>query len=974
MSVTNGDDGAQGMGSKPGTAGTVRSSGATIGSGYGGLAGGTVRSDGGPGVMSGFGGAAGTVRASGPGVASGFGPGAGLAASGLSSGDRITLNSLDYTYDGVISKSSGEAEIFLLRRQGVPVVFKLYNPNVKPKVEILAALKSLSHKDIVNVIDYGYFHDRFFEIMEYAEGGTLEQYVPIKDLARLRTIVGETVSAFEFCHPRGIIHRDIKPSNIYCRNADGSDIVIGDFGISSSLDDGMSRRLTSQNLTEGYAAPELYGIDGKVIIGREVDYYALGITLIHLWDGKSPFQGLTRWAISNLTISGAIPVPGDLPKEWQSLIRGLITIDHTKRWGFAEVRRWLNGEDVPVHLHVKQASYPPFQFDLQRQADSPIALARLLKQYQERGRKQLYSGKVSAWVNVFDHKLAVVLDAIVETQYPKDQDAGLHKAIYLLDPDEPLDLGRECRTSAELAAALDDGFSVYKDLLAKPTHPFFLYLEAHEAQKEADAFRAMFRTFSGKKALNTVILELAGRQSVTILGRTFTRPEAVLQARDQADIVNMLKDPESRLSLWMEGAASQTVNAQLAAWRELKISDATTLAYVSESGGGVPKIELSTHSISLPDLKTRTTIKASFEVRNTGQGTLNGVIAASKPWLRLGQGKIDPSTKNQAVDFAVDTVGMPYGATDTATIEVQSNVGTEVVSVSIAVEQGAQAIARFRTLMTIGAGVIGVALGLLIALVSARIGSDLSALARVLASVGIAATAFSIARQKGSNPLLVSGGSGAASFAVLHFITPAAVQAALTWGLLLAVTARAVAPFVMTQALRTSNKTIVPVSTAIVTSAAVIAVLFGSPLVSGLILPRLSGSLSEQSRAEMEKGSQMLAKLKTESQTPTKTVATTMSWPVYSEKCEITLTDVGLQGFCDRETEVRFSSITRVEQRDRNGNCAIEISYEGGYGMFTRDIEFRKDTKECYSFLRNIKGTRNSWKAKYSEAWPKIQN
>lgn len=833
MSNSN-DDESQGSGSKPAAGGTIRASGATIGSGIGGSGGGTVRSAGGSDVASGIGGATGTVRARVQDVASGFGPAAGLAASGLNQGDRITLNGQDYTYDGVISKSSGEAEIFLLRRQGTPLIFKLYNPNVKPKVEILAALKSLSHKDIVNVVDYGYFHDRFFEIMEYAEGGTLEQYVPIKDLARLRAIIAETLNAFEFCHPRGIIHRDIKPSNIYCRNTDGSDIVIGDFGISSSLDEGVSRRLTSQNLTEGYAAPELYGIDGKVIVGREVDYYALGITLIHLWEGGSPFLGLTRWAISNLTISGTIPVPSDLPKEWQSLIRGLITIDHTKRWGLDEVRRWLNGEDVPVHLHVKQVSYPPFQYDLQRQADSPVVLARLLKQYQERGRKQLYSGKVSAWVNVFDHKLATELDAIVETQYPKDQDAGLYKAIYLLDPDEPLDLGRECRTSAELAAALDEGFSVYQDLLAKPTHPFYLYLEAHEAQKEADAFRALFRTFSGKKALNTVILELAGRQSVTILGRTFTSPEAVLQARDQLDIVKMLKDPESRLSLWMEGAASQAVKQQLAAWRGLKISDATTLAYVAEQGGGVPEIELSPNSISLTDLKTRTTVNGGFEIRNTGQGSLTGTITANKPWLRLGQSKIDPGRKSQTIDFTVDTAGMPYDATDTATIEVRSNVGTEVVSVSIAIEQGAQAVARFRTLLTLGAGAIGAVLGLAIAAVSARTGSDLSALARVLATVGVALSGFSIARKKGSNPLLVSFGSGAGTFAVLHFITPAAVQAALTWSLLLAVTGRAVAPFVMMQTLRATNKKIVPVSAAVLTSLAIAGVLFASPLIGDI--------------------------------------------------------------------------------------------------------------------------------------------
>lgn len=844
MSGSSEHQGTHGSESNAPSSGTKRTDAGTIGSGFGGSTG------------SGRGGATGvggTARASGPVMASGFGPGAGFASSGLSRGDRITLNGVDYTYDGVVSKSSGEAEIFLLHLLGAPFVFKLYNSNFKPKVEILAKLKSLSHKDIVNVLDYGYFQDRFFEIMEYAEGGTLEQYLPVKDLKRLRSILVETLGAFEFCHSHGIIHRDIKPSNIYCRKADGNDIVIGDFGISSSLDEGMLQRLTSQNLTEGYAAPELYGIDGKVIIGREVDYYALGITLIHLWDGKSPFQGLTRWSISNLTISGAVPVPNDLPEEWQSLIRGLITIDYTKRWSLDEVHRWLRGEKVPVHHHVKQFSYPPFQFDVRRTADSPAALAHLLKQYQEQGRKQLYSGKASAWVYLFDQRLAALLDVIVEMEYPKDKDAGLHRAIYLLDPDEPLNLGRDCRTSAEIAAALEEGFAVYQVLLATPTSPFYLYLEAHEAQKEADAFRAMFRTFSAKRALNTIILELAGRQSVMIGGRTFTRAEDVLQARGQAEIVDMLKDPESKLSLWMDSAASQIVKEQLAAWRALKISDATTLAYVSASGGGVPQIELSPHSIDLTDLKTRTTVASSFEVHNKGQGSLSGTITVNKPWIKLKQSKVDPAKKSQTIEFTVDTAGMPYGATDAATIEVQSNVGTEVVSVSVAIEQGTRAIARFRNLMTVGAAAVGAALGLLIAEVSARTGSDLSALARVLSSLGIALIALRISHEKGGSYLLMFGIIWPATFVALTLIQAVDVQAALTWALLLAVGAWAVAPFVMRQTLRTTNNVIAPVLTAIATLAGVGGVIFGNQYFIESLDPEFLSSVGTPSRSEFKR-------------------------------------------------------------------------------------------------------------------------
>lgn len=207
---------------------TVRGDGSSIGAGIGPAEPGTVRADISD-IPSGFAtGPSGTLHAGGPDITSGFGPTPGLFANSIKPGDPILLNGITYTFNRAISKSTGEAEIFEIAQLGKTFVFKLYYPNFKPNVEILAQLKQLKHEDIINVIDYGYFHDRFFEIMEYAEGGTLEQHLPIRDPLRLRKIVSETVNAFKFCHAHGIIHKDIKPGNLFFKNADGTDIVIGD--------------------------------------------------------------------------------------------------------------------------------------------------------------------------------------------------------------------------------------------------------------------------------------------------------------------------------------------------------------------------------------------------------------------------------------------------------------------------------------------------------------------------------------------------------------------------------------------------------------------------------------------------------------------------------------------------------------------------------------------------------------------------
>lgn len=701
---------------------TIRADGSTISSGVSPDGSGTVRTGDGE-ISSGFGPTpSGTVHAGGPNIPSGYGPTPASAGISLNAGDPIVINAITYKYEGVISKSTGEAEIFLLSHNGKKCVFKLYYPNFKPKEDIVKRLKQLKHEDIINVIDYGYYHDRFFEIMDYAEGGTLEQYLPIKDISHLRKIIAETVNAYKFCHANGIVHKDIKPQNLYLKNADGTDIVIGDFGISSSLEAGMSRHLTSQSLTIGYAAPEMYGIGGKVYVGQEVDYYALGITLIHIWDGRSPFDGLGIHAIANLTTSGTVHIPGDMPKDMQNLVKGLITIDYTKRWGHEEIQRWLKGEEVPVHFQVKEISHPPFHFSPSEEVTTTEELANILKKNPpDIGKKKLYSGKLSAWIHIFDQGLAAELDRIIEDDYPKDQDAGLQKAIYLLNIDEPFVSNRmsisnenECRSAEELADALDEGFSYYLKELSKPLHHFYLYLEAHDDKKEADTFRKYFQTFSAKKALNTIILELRGRQSIKLGNELFFTPEELLKHKDQQFLVKELKDRESRLSLWIDGTSFDEIKKQLEAWRGLKKCDETTLAYVSATGNGIPQIGISKTRFSYSDLRIGTSSSDSFTINNKGGGVLSGPITSDKKWLKVSQSNIDTNQRKQDIKFSVDTAGLPFGFKETGKIEIQSNVGVEIVEIVISIELGIKAAARFRTGMTIGGSLLGVLVGLVI--------------------------------------------------------------------------------------------------------------------------------------------------------------------------------------------------------------------------------------------------------------------
>jgi serine/threonine protein kinase len=352
-----------------------------------------------------------------------------------------------YEVQSRLSANSGEAEIYLSNKNSKKFVIKHYYPNFKPKYEILERLKGIDHPDIINLYEYGMRNDRFFEIMDFAEGGSLAdkdsngnfKYLPMRENIVLG-VIKEIVNAFNYCHTKGIIHRDIKPGNLFYKNADGSDILVGDFGISSELDleGGMSKRITTTSRTEGYAAPEIY----SGIIGKEIDYYALGTTIFELLTGVMAFAGRNEGHIMRDTMQGRViedllsrDEAKNFSSRMQQLIKGLLTVRHDKRWGFGEVDRFLKGETISV-FQEKLKNIPPLKIN-DIQSSDLAEIARALAKYPEPSKKMLYRGLISRWAE-FEPPLALKIGDIAEENntYGR-QDYGLYQLIYLLDPNFP---------------------------------------------------------------------------------------------------------------------------------------------------------------------------------------------------------------------------------------------------------------------------------------------------------------------------------------------------------------------------------------------------------------------------------------------------------------------------------------------------------------------------------------------------------
>lgn len=358
-----------------------------------------------------------------------------------SSPGAYELNGSVYRIVRVISESSGEAQIYEIENGGQHYVLKLYYPNCSPKKGLLEVVRNMDFEMIVKIFDYGTVtlgtSVRTFEIMEYLEGGSLEEYPFDKDPESFRKIAFSGAAALYFCHRNGIIHKDIKPGNFFFRDREHRQLVLGDFGISSLCEDTDLLHKTTQARTPVYAAPEMYVnvIDGETELTAAVDFYSLGITLLYLWYGKNPFFGNER-SMMRMKMEGKLPGLEELPSGVNRIIRGLTVVDASRRWGYPEVEKWFQGEKVEVYEGSPLLKYTAFVFDPEKHqvAVNAKELAVLLSENKKLGIRYLYGKKIEHWLEECGNiKLALELGDIVEKRFPMDQEAGIWAAVYTLD-------------------------------------------------------------------------------------------------------------------------------------------------------------------------------------------------------------------------------------------------------------------------------------------------------------------------------------------------------------------------------------------------------------------------------------------------------------------------------------------------------------------------------------------------------------
>jgi serine/threonine protein kinase len=157
-----------------------------------------------------------------------------------------------------------------------------------------AALATLSHPNVVSIVDKGKAGGTYYLVMEFVDGPSLRDVMraPPLDVPAALRIIMEIARAIDYAHSRGVVHRDLKPENILFDEQAGGIAKVTDFGLATFFDD--SKRTSRFNVTEThvsmgtltYMAPE-QRVDAKNADHR-ADIYSLGVMLYELLVGEVP--------------------------------------------------------------------------------------------------------------------------------------------------------------------------------------------------------------------------------------------------------------------------------------------------------------------------------------------------------------------------------------------------------------------------------------------------------------------------------------------------------------------------------------------------------------------------------------------------------------------------------------------------------------------------------------------------------------
>lgn len=357
-----------------------------------------------------------------------------------------------------------------LAEPGQRAVAKLYRPGIPPRSAALQQISAQIPRYVVRMLEYGHSDGIGYELLEYAEHGSLRDWLargPLTE-AQTRELLSQLSAALAELHQRDILHRDLKPENVLVRHRQPLQLALTDFGGAGPADAGLY--FSTANRTVQYEAPEA----ATGVFGPATDYWSLGMMLVEALTGQHPFAGLSGMVILYQLLVRPVPLAG-IAEPWQSLCRGLLLRDPRQRWGRAELQSWLTGEsNAPLPVEAAQPEAATFRpqrvYRLAgHECRTVPELALLIGEHWAAASQDLARGLITEWLlnDLGDAALAQIARDLLRDRALTPDERLLRLRIQLAPELPPVWKGQSLTTAAlsDLAQTALNGDAGHQALL-----------------------------------------------------------------------------------------------------------------------------------------------------------------------------------------------------------------------------------------------------------------------------------------------------------------------------------------------------------------------------------------------------------------------------------------------------------------------------------------------------------------------------